>query len=191
MAGEVLSVIRKLAAEGHTMLIVTHEMQFARDVSTRVLFMDEGTIYEEGTPEQIFDHPRREKTRAFIRRIHVFFFEAMSKDFDYLQLNSSIEEFGQKQALSHKQIITVQLVFEELIMGLLLPHISDEEFYLEFTLEYARQIDELAFHFVYGGAPFNPMEDYKDTLSAVLIAQKTHKLSYRYEDGINHILCCS
>ena len=57
MVGEVLSVIRQLAKSGLTMLIVTHEMRFARDVSTRIFFMNEGIIYEDGTPEQIFEHP--------------------------------------------------------------------------------------------------------------------------------------
>ena len=58
MVSEVLGVIRRLAQEGMTMMIVTHEMKFARDVSTRVFYMDEGVIYEEGTPEQVFDHPQ-------------------------------------------------------------------------------------------------------------------------------------
>src|SRR5699024_3732783 len=57
MVGEVLAVIRKLASQGLTMMIVTHEMKFARDVSTRIFYMDQGVIYEDGTPEQIFDHP--------------------------------------------------------------------------------------------------------------------------------------
>ena len=61
MVSEVLSVIRRLARDGMTMLIVTHEMEFARDVSKRVLYMDEGLIYEQGTPEQIFENPLKEK----------------------------------------------------------------------------------------------------------------------------------
>ncbi len=61
MISEVLAVIRKLAADGMTMMIVTHEMKFARDVSTRVLYMDEGIIFEEGTPQQIFDDPQKDK----------------------------------------------------------------------------------------------------------------------------------
>jgi polar amino acid transport system ATP-binding protein len=69
MVSEVLAVIRRLAREGMTMVIVTHEMDFARNLSSRVFYMDEGLIYEEGTPEQIFDHPCKEKTRAFINRI--------------------------------------------------------------------------------------------------------------------------
>lgn len=69
MVSEVLAVIRQLASDGMTLLVVTHEMAFARDVSTRVFYMDEGVIYEQGTPQQIFEAPQREKTRAFIRQI--------------------------------------------------------------------------------------------------------------------------
>ena len=68
MVGEVLSVIHTLVEEGHTMIIVTHEMAFARDVSTRVLFMDQGIIAEEGSPEQIFQHPASPQARAFLAR---------------------------------------------------------------------------------------------------------------------------
>ena len=68
MVGEVLSVMKSLAAEGLTMLVVTHEMAFARDVSNRVLLMDGGRIEEEGTPEQIFGNPQKERTKAFLTR---------------------------------------------------------------------------------------------------------------------------
>jgi len=68
MVGEVLKVMKKLAESGLTMLIVTHEMGFARDVSDRVVFMDKGVIAEEGTPEQIFNNPKHERTREFLKR---------------------------------------------------------------------------------------------------------------------------
>lgn len=67
MVVEVLNVIRALAKKGLTMLIVTHEMQFAREVSDRIFFLSDGIIYEEGTPEEIFDHPQKEKTQAFVK----------------------------------------------------------------------------------------------------------------------------
>ena len=66
MVGEVLDVMRLLAREGMTMVIVTHEMGFAREVADRVIFMADGVITEEGTPEQIFDTPQQERTRAFL-----------------------------------------------------------------------------------------------------------------------------
>ena len=68
MIGEVLAVIRTLAEEGMTMMIVTHEMKFAQEVSNRVFYMDDGGIYEDGTPEQIFEHPEKELTRRFIQK---------------------------------------------------------------------------------------------------------------------------
>ena len=71
MVGEVLSVIGDLASAGLTLMIVTHELLFAREISTRVLYMDEGTVYEDGTPEEVFGAPRRPKTKAFIGRASV------------------------------------------------------------------------------------------------------------------------
>ena len=69
MVGEVLAVIKDLAKTGMTMLIVTHEMGFARDVSTRVFYMDEGVIYEDGTPNEIFHHPQKPKTVEFVGQV--------------------------------------------------------------------------------------------------------------------------
>lgn len=68
MVGEVLKTMQDLAKSGLTMIIVTHEMEFARDVSDRVIFMDKGVIAEEGTPEQIFEHPQQERTKEFLQR---------------------------------------------------------------------------------------------------------------------------
>ncbi|WP_055666695.1 amino acid ABC transporter ATP-binding protein [Desnuesiella massiliensis] len=68
MVGEVLKVMKELAESGLTMLIVTHEMGFAKEVSDRVIFMDKGVIAEEGTPEQIFNNPTQERTKEFLKR---------------------------------------------------------------------------------------------------------------------------
>lgn len=69
MVGEVLDLIRELADEGMTMVIVTHEMGFAREVGTKVLFVDEGLIKEENTPEEFFSHPRNERLREFLSKV--------------------------------------------------------------------------------------------------------------------------
>ena len=68
MVGGILDVMKQLADEGLTMIIVTHEMGFAKEVSDRVVFMDQGVIAEEGTPEEIFIHPKQERTKAFLHR---------------------------------------------------------------------------------------------------------------------------
>jgi polar amino acid transport system ATP-binding protein len=69
LVGDVLNVMRKLAIEGMTMLVVTHEMQFAREVADKVLFMDAGRVVEEGPPEQVIGEPRHERTRTFLARV--------------------------------------------------------------------------------------------------------------------------
>ena len=69
MVGEVLEVMKQLADSGITMIVVTHEMGFARDVASRVIFMDEGVIAEEGTPNEIFDSPKNPRTQEFLRRV--------------------------------------------------------------------------------------------------------------------------
>ena len=69
MVGEVLQVMKELAAEGMTMMVVTHEMGFARDVADRVFFIDEGIIMEEGTPEEMFDNPQNPRTQSFLSKV--------------------------------------------------------------------------------------------------------------------------
>ena len=69
MVGEVLKTMEDLAEEGLTMVVVTHEMSFARDASDRVIFMADGLVVEEGTPEEIFGAPKQERTKAFLAKI--------------------------------------------------------------------------------------------------------------------------
>ena len=69
LVGEVLNIVRDLAADGMTMMLATHEMGFAKEVSSKVCFLHEGMIHEEGPPEQIFEHPQQDRTKAFVQRI--------------------------------------------------------------------------------------------------------------------------
>lgn len=120
MVSEVLSVVRKLAKDGHTMIIVTHEMSFARDVSSRILFLYDGIVYEDGTPEQIFEHPEKPVTQVFINKIKSIDFDVVSRDFDLYQMNGRIEYFCQKYAISDK-INALELLVEESLTNIL-PH---------------------------------------------------------------------
>ena len=115
MVSEVLSVIRALAKQGMTMLIVTHEMSFARRVSTRVLYMDQGVIYEEGTPEQIFNAPVRERTRVFVNSIRDFHFTVHSADYDLYALETELRIFCNKYFLSEETIQCSIRLAEEIL----------------------------------------------------------------------------
>ena len=109
MVGEVLSVIRQLANEGMTMLIVTHEMKFAHDVSTRIFFMYDGYIHEDGTPQQIFENPVHSATKAFIQRIRKEVFEIDGSDYDFLGMQSAINAFCYKYGIMEKLETALQL----------------------------------------------------------------------------------
>lgn len=115
MVSEVLSVIRRLANQGMTMIIVTHEMQFARDVSSRIIFLSQGYICEDGTPEQIFSHPQQEETQIFIMHTQRLHFELADENADVYQLHSELTEFCLKHSLQH-QLFNMQLMLEELLM---------------------------------------------------------------------------
>lgn len=118
MVSEVLSVIRQLAKQGMTMAIVTHEMKFARDVSSRIFFMYDGIIYEEGTPDQIFDNPQKPVTKAFINRIRSVNFDISSRDYDLYAMNGKIQIFCLKYSLD-KKYIPLQLLLEEMLVNIL------------------------------------------------------------------------
>ena len=111
---EVLSVVRDLAKQGRTMLIVTHELQFARDISTRVLFMHRGRIEEEGTPEQIFDHPRQALTQVFVHNLRSLVFDIDTPDYDLYKLNAQIEWFCQRNTLG-RRYVSLELIVEEML----------------------------------------------------------------------------
>ena len=189
MVGEVLSVIRQLATEGYTMLIVTHEMKFARDVSTRVFYLDEGTVYEEGSPQEVFDNPKRDKTRIFVKRLKTYTFETRSRDFDFIELNTQLEEFGRKQAFSQKQVYDIQLLFEELCLNLILPKLDEKEIYLRFAVEYSDTDGGIYLQTDYNGADYDALNCPEEDLSKVLVSHLAKDSVHTYKDGLNTIRC--
>lgn len=184
MVGEVLSVIKRLADSGLTMLIVTHEMNFAKNVSNRVFYMDEGIIYEDGTPQQIFDDPKKEKTRRFIRQLKVLSLVIDRSDFDFPAINSSLEEFGRKQMMPQRQIYRTQLVFEELVMQRLVNEKNIGEIHMD--VEYSEKEDSVDMIFRYGGEKLGLPDDEKD-LTAITLRGVTKSISHKY-DGNENIL---
>ena len=115
MVGEVLATMRMLAKRGLTMVIVTHEFKFARDVSTRVLYFAEKGIYDQGTPQEIFDNPKKELTVAFIRKIKSISEHIGSTDFDLMSFHGRIYVFGERYGYTQRECQKIQLCSEELI----------------------------------------------------------------------------
>ena len=186
MVGEVLAVIRRLAAQGLTMMIVTHEMKFARDVSTRVFYMDQGVIFEEGTPEEIFDRPRRESTRAFVKRLKVLRFWISSPDYDFIAMSESLQQFGEKHLLDRRQIEGLRHVFEEICALNLVPNRAENDT-LEITTEYAEADGRLSMRFEWGGRAYHPLKE-GDEISIRLVKSMIKDSSYEFENGKNRLI---
>ena len=119
MVSEVLAVMRLLAKQGMTMLVVTHEMRFAREVCNRVFFMAEGHIYEENSPAELFENPQKELTKVFINQIREFNYRIETADYDYYGMMGAMIVFAEKYNMSYQIITNLQLAVEEAlgIMG--------------------------------------------------------------------------
>ena len=187
MVSEVLSVIRRLAREGMTMAIVTHEMDFARDVSNRVLYMDEGIIYEEGPPEQIFDDPQKEKTKAFIQRIRSYTCRISSPDYDLYAMNAEIEAFCEKQILPKKTRDSLLLLVEELLQ-IYTPYLPATV--LDLTIAYSEKSGRLEVVCESAGEEENPFDSDNlsdDDLGPTIIKNLTESIDYRWLNGRNRL----
>lgn len=163
MVGEVLATLRLLAKSGMTMVIVTHEMSFAREIATRILYMDEKGIYEEGTPQEIFDNPKRKKTRDFIHKMKYLSYKIDSRSFDLMQLQGSIRDFASKYGIGEKKAYRLQLCTEELIYEMLDYGQSD---CVDMSLELSFDEKEKSslIRLSSKGAEYNPFEEACDGL---------------------------
>jgi polar amino acid transport system ATP-binding protein len=181
MVSEVLGVIRNLAKQGMTMVIVTHEMSFAENISSRVFFMDEGVVYENGPPAEMFENPKREKTRSFIRRVRRLNFQINSPEYDLYALNAEVGSFCEKHILPRdmrenlisvvEEVLALQTSFDDVLL----------------TMGYSERDGELEFSCSSAGAPVNMLEPngQPDDIGEMLIRARTNNLQYRYEDGRN------
>ena len=180
MVSEVLAVIRNLANEGMTMMIVTHEMRFARDVSTRVFYMDEGGIYEDGTPQQIFEAPQKEKTKIFIHRLKNYSVEINSKEFDFIGTMAAIEQFCKENLIAEKTTKNIQLVFEELVMTNIIPRM-ETVFDMKAEIDYSEVSGRAKMTITYDGKKFDPFEE-GDEVSMMIVKKYIAEYSFEYKD---------
>lgn len=165
MVDEVLNVIRELARNGMTMLIVTHEMNFARHVSNRIFYMDEGIIYEDGSPEQIFEHPEKDKTRQFINKLKTFSIIFDKKNVDLQDSNNKTVDFCRKNYINPVLAYRLRLVEEEICFNHLMKIAEDK---VTLNVEYDPQKECIFVNILYDGEEFD-FENNLDEVEAKLI----------------------
>ena len=184
MSGEVLAVIRRLATQGITMLIVTHEMKFAKNVSNRVFFMDEGVIYEEGTPDMIFHHPEKENTRRFIEKQRALKWHVIRKSFDFMAVSSDIADFSYRNLIPSSISQKMHVIFEELCYDTVL-HESGMISEADISYTYSDETGHVHFLMTWEG-PENNLLDKAQAISLKLI-KSVADVSFEYKDGMNII----
>ena len=180
MVSEVQAVIRELSKSGKTMMIVTHELNFARAISNRVFFMDEGGIYEDGTPEQIFEDPKREHTRQFIHRLKIFETHIDNMNHDFIRFGIDIDQYLMQNDVAPMQKSHVRLSTEELIWQILLPRLYDP--HITVKVEYSMQDMCCKVIVTYNGDMFN-IKDGGNSLSLMMLNNTAEEIRYSYELG--------
>lgn len=156
-AREVQNIIKLLVERGITILIVTHDMRFAREVSNRVFYMDEGGIYEDGTPEQIFDNPIKENTRKFIKHIQSIEITVKSTEFNINEFLDKLSMFAKNSSLERKYVHLTQAMFEEIVLVQLV-HMRKRFSKIKASISYSQSEHWVEMTLVYGGEEYNPLD---------------------------------
>ncbi len=180
MVGEVQAVIRDMAGMGKTMMIVTHEMSFARAICNRVFYLDQGGIYEEGTPEQIFDNPQKDLTRRFIQKLKVMELLIDSPDYDFIGAGSEIDQYCLRNDIPPRVKYRIRLAYEELAQQMLYPVLKQTPVLV--TIEYSAPEEQAIVTASYAGPRYNPAQG-EDNLSYMLLKRSVEELSYDYDEN--------
>lgn len=184
MVSEVIAVMRILAKSGMTMIIVTHEMDFAREVSNRVFYMDEGGIYEQGSPDDIFTSPRKPKTQVFIHNIRSFRYEAASRDFDHVEMLGGVENFCFRHGIERKTANKLQLLAEELVINIVTPKYGA----CSLNLNFSEKLGTYELSVSYGGESSNALENADDDLPIMIVRGNAKEIRHEYAGGRNNII---
>ena len=182
MVGEVESVIQSLTKTGITMLIVTHEMRFAKAVSSRVLFISDGVIAEDGSPTQIFEHPMNEFTRRFVFRIHEFSVDIKADTFDFYSCLTDINHFAERNYLAPVLTEKIKAVFEELVVVNLMQRMKAGD-QIHMNMSCSEVTDDLSMTVSYSQS-LNPDED-MDPISMNIIRHRSDEFVFAPADGEN------
>ena len=167
MVEEVANVIYKLAKQGKTMIIVTHEMEFAKKISSRVLFFADGIVYEEGTPEQIFDNPKKEKTKQFMKNSAQCTVDIVHGLADYASVMTEVKRFVLKYGLDNSYTHKLQLLVEEFMISFF-ETFANKNDHMRIILKYDRKMNKVICSFLHN-LDKSIFDDYVETASIKII----------------------
>lgn len=167
------------------MMIVTHEMDFARKISNRIFFMDEGGIYEEGTPKEIFDHPQKEKTRRFIQRLTTLRYKIESTSFDVEAMNEELQSYGEKLLIESERLSKLSIALEEICINNIAAYEDNPDIIAQ--IEYSEKSDTLCLFIKYKGEPAEATKSDNELFLSVLADKTTTIKEYTMPDPDGYV----
>lgn len=183
MVCEVLATIRDLAKKRTTMLIVTHEMSFAREIADKIYFFAEQGIYESGTPEEIFDHPRRELTKSFVRKVRSFYYHIDRINYDLIELKAGLRLFCERYGVNSREIWRLEVCMEELVQEIIMKCALPID--IDLLLEYDKTNGDLNISCKWNGPNWDPFAEESDSLGMVILQHIVENAQYVHTEGLN------
>lgn len=174
MVGEVHTIMKDLAKKGQTMIIVTHDMKLAEDVANRIFYMDQGGIYEDDTPEVIFHHPKRTRTKAFIENLNVLKL-SVHNDFNNEALYEQVEKFIESTKMNVENAHKLRVIYDELIVELLINNNQSKNIRLLISYDDKNQKFNASCYF--DGPKNNVLEG--DSVSITLLHKSIKDINYK------------
>ncbi len=175
MRGEVEAVIRMMKDKGHTIVIVSHEMEFVKSICNRICFINKGVVFEEGTPEEIFENPKQDETRRFIKALRVLDINIESKSFDFIGMQTTIREFAYRNGIPHSYVARLLSIMEELSQMVIIQ--PNEENRLFCSFEYNNKESVIEGEISFTGEEFDP-DNPTYFISWPIIQRRATEVSY-------------
>ena len=170
------------------MVIVTHEMEFAKEIASRILYMDEQGIYEEGSPQEIFEAPKKKKTRDFVHKMKYLSWRIEERDFDLMQLQGSIRSFASRYGLDAKKTNRLQLCTEELVYEMLNCRQADDVPDIQIQISFDERDKCTIIELCSRGNKYDPFEAEPDDgihLGVTILKNTAKRIAHRF-DGENN-----
>ena len=191
VTSEVSAMIKMLAKTDLTIIATSNDINFANSVADKVIFISDGKIYEEGSPKEIFNNPKLEKTIDFVRRLKCFHCTFDTCDFDLIELQSNIQKFSQTHNLDKNHANKIQVCVEELVYEMLFGSCQyAEKINLALEISYSDVDSSVIIDLKGKGTKFNPFENENDDnvhLGVTILKKIAKKISYDFKDNMNYL----
>lgn len=182
--GEVIATLRVIAKSGVTTIIATHEVSVAREIGDRVVYIDEGIVYEQGAPSEILDSPKLEKTIKFTKKMKSFIFNVLQRSYDLVELHGGMRSFSMRYGVDAKKARRIELIAEEIINEMIAAN-KEHAVEIDVEIEYSELDGSVSLKFVDNAPLFDPFISDSDSIGITIVKNYSLGYSHEYKDEKN------